>query len=439
MMKKRMTLALFLLALPAAAQEPLRLSLAEAVERARETSPRLQRLEALDEAAAAEVRRADAGRLPTIDAGATYSRRSDVPEFSIVGPDGVPRPIFPNIPDYYAGRLGLSVPLYTGGSLRSASAAAGHEHAATGEDVSAAENDLVYEVTGAYWSLVLATERLRVIEGVIASFEAHLEDARNRQSFGLAASSDVLAVEVERDRAHLRRLEALQGRDVAESNLERLLDLPASTVIEPTEALPVTAPPEPDVEERVEAALLRRPEREALRERIAAAEAAAEIERGTKKPQVRADVHLEAAQPNPRILPPEEKLNDSWDVTLSVVYNLFDGGRRDASLARAEARAEAARQALAELDRALRHEVTARCLELRTAASAIPVAEKAVRSAEENEKVVGDRYREGLVPSSERLDAESALLAAGLDLATAQARLRLAIAGLERAVGRGDD
>jgi outer membrane protein TolC len=50
--------------------------------------------------------------------------------------------------------------------------------------------------------------------------------------------------------------------------------------------------------------------------------------------------------------------------------------------------------------------------------------------------VATDRYREGVIPSSDLLDAEVAEERAALARAEALAALRLAAAGLDRAVGR---
>lgn len=417
------------------AQETLELTLADAVARARAASPRLGELEALRLAAEAGERQAHAARGPDVDVTGGYSRLSDVPELSLPQPDGSLRTIFPNIPDNYSARLGVSYPLYTGGRLRSGIAAAESRRDAAGHDLATGANDLVLEVTNAYWDLAVAGERRRVLVQAITSFEAHLEDVENRQRFGLAASSDVLAIEVEHDRAALRSLEAESARAVAEANLERLLGLPPGTVIVPAEKLEPVDEASGELEDLVARALESRPERSALLARIAAADAVAQVERGARKPQVRASAGYDLAQPNRRILPPEDELHDSWDVTLSVVYNLFDGGKRGAAVARADAQAEAARRRLEELERGIRLEVTARRLEIDTARAAIEVAEKAVGSATENVRVAGERYREGLVPSSELLDAETALLDAGLDLTQARVGLRRALAGLERAVG----
>ena len=57
-------------------------------------------------------------------------------------------------------------------------------------------------------------------------------------------------------------------------------------------------------------------------------------------------------------------------------------------------------------------------------------------AGEESQRVSADRYREGLIPSSERLDAETALLRAELEQTAALVGTRIAAAQLDRAVGR---
>ncbi|UCF68710.1 MAG: TolC family protein, partial [Acidobacteriota bacterium] len=111
------------------------------------------------------------------------------------------------------------------------------------------------------------------------------------------------------------------------------------------------------------------------------------------------------------------------------------GGRRSAAVESAAAQAAALGHRLEQLDRSIRLEVTARHLDVETARSAVDVAESGVIAARENLDVASDRHREGLIPSSERLDAEVQLLRAGLDRATALARLRVAQAQLARALG----
>ena len=56
--------------------------------------------------------------------------------------------------------------------------------------------------------------------------------------------------------------------------------------------------------------------------------------------------------------------------------------------------------------------------------------------ARENVRVSQDRYREGLIPASELLDAQQRLLQAGFSHTRSYTQLRQARANLDRAVGR---
>ena len=128
--------------------------------------------------------------------------------------------------------------------------------------------------------------------------------------------------------------------------------------------------------------------------------------------------------------------NDTWSVGVNLSILAFDGGRASAATAEARARADAARHQVEELERSVRLDVTSRVLDLSTRRAALEVAERNLEAARENLSVSRDRYREGLIPPSELLDAESRLLQSGLDRTTSATHLQQARANLDRAVGR---
>jgi outer membrane protein TolC len=80
--------------------------------------------------------------------------------------------------------------------------------------------------------------------------------------------------------------------------------------------------------------------------------------------------------------------------------------------------------------------VRARVLELDASKEAVTVADDEIRAAAETERVVNERYREGVALNTEVLDAQVARLQAELDRTRAIANVRLAEARLERALGR---
>ncbi|MBP7149657.1 MAG: TolC family protein [Acidobacteria bacterium] len=428
-------LTLVAAALPARAETPpLRLTPAEAVSRAREASDRLAALRGLERAAAAETAAARAGQRPELALTAGYTRTSEIDEFTLRLPRQEPRTIFPNIPDNYRSRAEISVPVYTGGRLARLLDSAMAVHEAAGNELDAARADVEIETLDAFWSLVTARESARVLADAQRAYDAHLEDAENRRRFGLVAANEVLAVEVERDRAELERLSAAARAEIAEADLRRLLGLPEDTPIEPLVPADEAAP----AVDRLDAAAAagERAEVRALRARLASAEALARAEAAAARPQLAAAAGFDYARPNREILPLHDEWDDTWDVSLNLTYRPFDGGRTAAAVARANARADALRAQLAGLERSLAQEFTASAIELRTARAALPVAERNREAATENLRVARERYREGVIPSSELLDAEVSLLAAGLDRTGALARLHLAAARARRAAGQ---
>lgn len=413
---------------------PIRLSLEDALARAQEVSPKLLRLDALTESALGAEREARAARYPDLSAGASYTRLSEERSLELTIPGRGTVALSPDIPNRWRSRFGLSWPLWTGGRIgnsieatRAAVAAAEHER-------EGGEQDLVIEVTRAYWSWVVALERIEVLEASQVAHDQHHDDVSHLLEVGLAAPNDLLQTEVARDRLHLDRLNAGKDAEIAEENLRRLLATRAP--LEPGESLSFDLPPIPVLDSLRAAALESRPERSTLRARLASARAREGMARAGRLPQISMYGGYDYANPNTRILPPEERWDDSWDVGVQFSWSLFDGGKVSGALQRARGEAHALEAQLLELDRAIELEVFARRKELETAREAAAVSEMTLSAAEENLAVVRNRFQQGLLTAADLLDAEASALRAALDRTAAYAELRIAAAALDRAVGR---
>lgn len=449
--------------LAAASSDSLRLTLEDAVARALANAPRLEQLHALQESAEGTTRESRASRFPQLNASAGYTRLSEEREFVLHAPTGEEISINPNLPDRWRTRLGLSWPLWSGGRTSASIDAAERAEAATEKDVEAGTNDLELETTQAYWHVVTERERLLVLAEAVRTYDAHAVDVQHRMDVGLAARNELLAIQVERDRADLARLEVANQARSAEENLQRLIG--AIAPIRPLETLDPAAassqrfgstegnlPGEtrqrpgqaPEGSDQVaakivalqDAALAQRPEREALRARVEAAEARRRAERSGYLPNLSAVAGWDYARPSARIFPPEEAWEDSWEAGLQLNWTFFDAGRTAGATQRAEGQANALRAQLKDLEDRIRLEVSARARDLETARAAVEVANRAVESARENVLVSRDRFREGVLASSELLDAETSLLRADLDRTHAMARERIAAASLAHATGR---
>jgi outer membrane protein TolC len=421
--------------LPAAA-DSLQFTLQAAIARGIEVSPKLERLRQLhgvDRGSATEARSA---RYPKLAANAGYSRLSEEAEFTLQSPAGEVA-INPNIPDRWRLRVGVQWSIFTFGQTHKLVQAADRTQQASLRDVEAGENDLELEISSAYWQLVTQREAERVVGEALRSYDAHLQDVQHRIDVGMATRNELLSVQLERDRAELSLLEARQQLQFAQENLQRLLDVTES--IRPVESLRSgeMAPLAADSLRTLQAeALAQRPERDALQARIAAAQARLGAEKAGYFPQFSLIGGWDRARPNGRIVPPEDRWEESWDAGVQLNWALFDGGRIGGAAARAAGTARALSAQLEDFDAQVRLQVAARGRELATARAAVTVAERSVESAEENMLVSRSLYDEGALTSSDLLDAETNLLRARLARTQALARHRLAEAALLHAIGR---
>jgi outer membrane protein TolC len=433
-----LVLAWCLCAPPAGAQGSLvlRLTLDEALARARVTSHRLAEARARQAGAEAAVSASETADQPTLSAQAGYTRTNHVVEFSVPSPAGPPRVLYPDVPNNYYSRLELQWPIYSGGRSGALERAARAEASAVEAEVAVAQADLRLEVTRAFWALVTARATVDVLEGGVTRAQAHLADVRQRRGAGLVPPNEVASAEAQESRARMLAIEATNLRDVAMADLGRLVGVDAAQPIEPAEDLENPGATSRAVEGLLVEAQAARQERRALLLRIESATDRRAGAAAGRRPQVGLSGGVDYARPNPRIFPRADQWNESWDAGLHVRWSLWDGGRVTAELAQASAVVEAGRQRLAEFDSVLALEVRQRTLEIASGRAAIEAATDAVRAATEARRVVEERYQAGVIAQGEVRDAEFALVQAQLDETRAGAAMHLAEARLARAVGR---
>ncbi|MEA2180299.1 MAG: outer membrane protein, partial [Solirubrobacteraceae bacterium] len=419
-----------------AAQE--RLSLEDAQARAEQASHRLAEARARQAAAEAGVAVAVAADRPLAAVSAGYTRTNHVTPFAVPSAiGGLPRLLYPDVPDNYRTRVDLQWPIYDGGRTDALERAARAEASASAADVAAAAADLRLEVARAFWALVTAGAAERVLEQGVARARANVGDVRERLNAGLIPPNEVASAEAQESRQRMLLIEAHNQRELSSSELARLIggDILGPT-LEPAADLdaPLAAVAAAQPVSLIGQARDARPERRALEQRIEATEEQVAAARAGGLPAIAVVSGFDYARPNPRIFPRADRWDDSWDAGVNVSWNMWDGGRTRAEVARAGSLVEATRQRLAEFDTVVALEVRQRQLEIDSGAAAIAAAADTIRAAAEARRVVAERYRAGVATQSEVLDADFALLQAELDRTQAIANAHLADARMARAL-----
>jgi outer membrane protein TolC len=286
-------------------------------------------------------------------------------------------------------------------------------------------------VAAAYVGVLRAASALDVARSNGASLAAHARDVEDMRRTGQVPNNDYLAAAVALADARQRELTAQSALDVARAlynrRLGRPLDSPVAVepLTEPLGGASIAAP----LAELVAAARAGRSEIEALAATAEALTARAAAVRGTRRPQL--ELGGGYAYVENELLSRE----DFWFVSLGVRVNVLDGGRsRHAQAAldhQAAAVADERRDRTAEIEL----EVHRAWAELTNARARIDVAAGAVQQAEENLRVVRDRYRNGEGTNTEVLDAEALRALSASNFDSARYDVRLAELTLARAVG----
>jgi outer membrane protein TolC len=342
-----------------------------------------------------------------------------------------------------------SVPLYTGGRiLRSIDAAGAVVDAQRTEEFKTAL-DLKLIVVQAYIGVLRAQKILEVSRSNVGQLESFARDVRNRREQGMAIRSDELAAEVSLANARLAEIQARTALESAWATYNRYLCRPLSQVV-PLEELTTLSPHgdwkelaeqavrdgerfavvnEEEVRDLSNRAIRNRPEPAGLSAQARALGAQAEANLGVIKPQVSFTMAYIFLGPN-NLIP------QGYGAAAFVAnWTITDGGatrRRSAALRQQEVAALKRRDDVA-ADIAL--EVRTRWLDLQQNRQRVPVARLAVAQAEENNKVLADRYRQQLSNYTEVLDAETRRVQSLTNFYNAVYDESLALFRLRRAVG----
>jgi outer membrane protein TolC len=128
--------------------------------------------------------------------------------------------------------------------------------------------------------------------------------------------------------------------------------------------------------------------------------------------------------------------NHTWNIGVGLSWNLFDGLRREAEVARASAETGKARENYRGAADYAAFQVTRAFLSVEEASRRVEIARAAVAAATEGMRLVRSRYENQLARLIDLLDAQTALNGVRADRIRAENDLRQSRAQLEYSSGR---
>jgi outer membrane protein len=430
--------ALALACVAAHAQIHQSLTVEEAVAIGTTNSKVLRQSESRVLSADARASEVAASALPSLKFGGSYTRLSQVPPFAFdnpfpTGPSKIV--LAPTVLDNYNLKLTLQHPLFVGFKLDAAKDAADANSEATAQDFVRDRADLVVNITTAYWNLFRTREFKKLADENVDQIASHVSDVKNLMDQGLATRNDQLATEVQLSDAQLRQIDAANNARLALIALDNTLGIPLSTDIDIATDITHTPRRFAPLDSLIQRAIDARPELKGMRSRVKAGEAGVTSAHAGWWPQIYLTGNYYYARPNQRIQPTVDAFKDTWDLGVGVSLDIWNWGTTVHQTDQAQAQLAQTRDAFDQMRDGVTLDVTGAYLTLQQAGERISVARTGLSRAEENYRVTGRRFREGLVTNSEMLDAQFAQNQAKTTYTQSLVDFELAQARLARAIG----
>ncbi|MFZ5906668.1 MAG: TolC family protein [Nitrospirota bacterium] len=293
----------------------------------------------------------------------------------------------------------LSLPLFTSGRISSGIAAAASGFRAELRNEMKTVLDLKLRVAESYIAVLRARHLVEVAESNVSSLVAYTRDVANFYDQGMITKNDLLAAQVELSDARQRFFQAENTLHIAKASYNRLTGRPLDGAVTLDE---LSAEPEKmPLSDLTAIALGKRPELSSLEEQSKALRFQATQARSSVLPQLLFRGSYSYTENRYQVY------EDLWSATLGLRWELFDGGSARHNAAALILKSESVEKQRADISSVIALQVRQAFLDLNETLMRIEVTREAMSQAEENLKVVKERYREGVGTNTEVLDAET--------------------------------
>jgi outer membrane protein len=426
-----------LLSVPLFSQTPL--SLKDAVRTAIEKHPSVEAAGAQVSAAETRLRQARSGHLPKLNYTESW-QRSNNPVFVFgslltqhqfgeqnfaIGP--LNRPDFMN---NFQSQVTVDQTIWDFGQTKTQIRSAELGQSIAGEDKRRTQMEVIANVVRTYYGAVLAQESLNVAREAVRSAEADEQRADAVRAAGMATDADVLAIRVHLAAMREQAIRRSYDVEIARAALNEALGLPLDTKHDLSTPLSEFTGDATPLDQREQTASESRPEARQMRLSASIAETQTQTARSALLPQFSFRVAFEADRQDF-----VNKGGANWFAGAFMRWNLFNGFADKARIDEASQSLVRARAQQRQIDSAVRLQVRSAYLDLQAAQERLKVTEAAVTQAEENLRIVKNRYENGLNNVTELLRSETALLETRVRRLAAVHGQRLAAVALDLAAG----
>ena len=334
----------------------------------------------------------------------------------------------------FTGLVNLTQPLYTGGKIRAYNELTRYAEQLARQQRRTGQQEVILQTDEAYWQVVSLVHKQKLARSYVELLTRLDNDMQQLISEGIATHADGLSVKVKLNEAEMTLTKVDDGLTLARMLLCQRCGLPLNTAItladEQNEALTDYLPELPDTTASIE----NRPELHSLTLAADMARSRIKLTRSEFLPTLALTGGYLFT--NPSVFNGfERQTKGMWNIGVSLQVPLFHWGEGIYKVKAAKAEALMARLRRDEAREKMELQAAQARFSLNEAAKRLLMADRNREKADENLRYARTGFDEGVIATSNLLEAQTAWLSAHADQIDARINARMARVYLEKALG----
>jgi outer membrane protein len=436
MIPKSIRLMLVASLIPAAlfAQSSKELNINQAIELGIANSKNLKLSQNKIDQAVAQLEVVKDNVLPTANASFMYNH-AEIPTSTFTLPGGGSSLELPKRADAFVGTAAVQELVYGGGKLRYAKESTKLLADVARLDADKSKEEITYAVINTYYSLYKVLQSRKVIDQNLESIAAQIKQAQRFFEQGIVTKNDVLRFQLQQANVTLTQMDIESNRKVINYNLDILLGLPEDTevkIVDPTAGLKTAS----SLNEYIGLAMANRQELKQLDVQNKVADFNIKTIKANTLPTVGIGANLYYINPSGKFIPPTNQYLMPITLGATVSWNIGNLWTNKNKVSEAKIQQSEITIQKDILSDQVKTDINKNFQGYQVAMNKIQVLETSIAQATENDKLLASKYKNNVASVTDRIDAETLLYQAKINLEIAKADAGLAYYTLLKSTGK---
>lgn len=335
----------------------------------------------------------------------------------------------------YAGAATLTQPLFMGGKIIAYNKITKYAEQLAASQHATGMQDVILSTDQAYWQVISLVNKKQLAESFLQLVQKLDSDVNKMVEQGVATTADALSVRVKVNEAEMTLTQVEDGLNLSKMVLCQLCGIPLNTEIRlADEDMKDLTLPNTYTESNVSTALANREELKSLELATKIYQQKVNVARAEYLPSIGLTANYLFTNPS-LVNGFENRFRGMWGVGVVVSIPVFHWGEGIYKVRAAKAEANIARYRLDDAREKIELQVTQSSYKVNEATKKLAMAEKNMEKAEENLRYANLGFKEGVIPTSNVLEAQTAWLSAQSGKIDAQIDLKMSEIYLNKSMG----